>query len=122
MKTPKLSPFTHIFGRGIKGKRSMKGSCIHPPTPNPQEKGLKIANRKNSPRKGSGNHQKKTGETKPSLEEPRRIIYTYHEGSYKVYLATRSSFPLTRSHQEALKLVQEIPKEKEEENSKTKMS
>jgi hypothetical protein len=35
--------------------------------------------------KGSENHQKgKTGETQSSLEEPRRIIYTYHERSYKV--------------------------------------
>jgi hypothetical protein len=32
------------------------------------------------PRKGSENQQKgKTGGTQPSLEEPRRIIYTYHE-------------------------------------------
>jgi hypothetical protein len=61
----------------------MKGSCIHPP-PNPKEKGLERATRK-SPRKGSKNHQKgKTGERQPSLEESRRIIYTYHEGSYKV--------------------------------------
>jgi hypothetical protein len=38
-----------------------------------------------NPRKGSENNQKgKTGETQPSLEEPRRIIYTYHRGSYKV--------------------------------------
>jgi hypothetical protein len=47
----------------------------------------------------------------PKLEEPHRIIYTYHEGSYKVLLAARSSFPLTRSHREALKLVLEITKE-----------
>jgi hypothetical protein len=26
----------------------------------------------------------KIGRTQSSLEEPRRIIYTYHEGSYKV--------------------------------------
>jgi hypothetical protein len=33
-----------------------------------------------NPRKGSENHQKgKMGGTQPSLEEPRRIIYTYHE-------------------------------------------
>jgi hypothetical protein len=33
-----------------------------------------------NPRKGSKNHQKgKTGGTQSSLEEPRRIIYTYHE-------------------------------------------
>jgi hypothetical protein len=64
-------------------KRTTEGSCIHPPT-NPQEKGLEISPRK-TPRKGSKNHQKgKPGRTQTSLEEPRRIIYTYHEGSYKV--------------------------------------
>jgi hypothetical protein len=61
-----------------------------------------------SPRKGSENHQKgATGETHQNHEEPRRIIYTYHEGSYKVYLASQSSFPLTISHHQALKLVLE---------------
>jgi hypothetical protein len=29
-KTPKSSPFAHEFGRGIKGKRTTKGSSIHP--------------------------------------------------------------------------------------------
>jgi hypothetical protein len=29
-KTRKSSPFTHRFGRGIKGKRTMQGSHIHP--------------------------------------------------------------------------------------------
>jgi hypothetical protein len=82
-KTPKSSPFAHGFGREIKGKRTTKGSCIHPP-PNPKEKGLEITPRK-SPRKGSENHQKeRTGRTHPSLEEPRRIIYTSQRGSYKV--------------------------------------
>jgi hypothetical protein len=70
MKTPKLSPFTHEFGRAIKGKRTMKGSCIHSP-PNPKEKCLKTAS-KESPKKGSENHQKgKLGRTQTSLEEPR---------------------------------------------------
>jgi hypothetical protein len=55
-KTPKSSPFAQGFGRGLKEKRTMKGSSIHPP-PNPKEKGLEIALRK-SPRKGSENHQK----------------------------------------------------------------
>jgi hypothetical protein len=78
-----LSPFSHGFGRGIKGKRTTKGSRIYPP-PNPQEKCLEISPRK-SIRKGSENHQNgKLGRTQTSLEEPRRIIYTYHEGSYKV--------------------------------------
>jgi hypothetical protein len=82
-KTPKSSPFAHGFGRGIKGKRTTKGSSIHHP-PNPKEKGLEIAPRK-SPRKGYENHQKeRTGTTRPSLEEPRRIIYTSQRGSYKV--------------------------------------
>jgi hypothetical protein len=31
-KTPKLRPFTHGFGRGIKGKRTTKGSHIFPPS------------------------------------------------------------------------------------------
>jgi hypothetical protein len=49
---------------------------MHTPPPNPKEKGLEIAPRK-LPRKGSENHEKeRTGTTHPSLEEPRRIIYT----------------------------------------------
>jgi hypothetical protein len=83
LKTPKSSTFDHRFGRGNEGKRTTKGSCIHPP-PNPKEKGLEMTLRK-SPRKGSENHQKeRTGTTHPSLEEPRRIIYTSQRGSYKV--------------------------------------
>jgi hypothetical protein len=78
-----LSPFSHGFGRGNKGKRTTKDSCIHPPT-NPKEKGLENSPRK-SPTKGSENHQKgKLGRTQTSLEEPHRINYTNHEGSYKV--------------------------------------
>jgi hypothetical protein len=78
-----MSPFSHGFWRTIKGKRTTKGSCIHPPT-DPQENGLKIYLR-NSLRKGFENHQKeRTGTTHPSLEEPRRIIYTPQNGSYKV--------------------------------------
>jgi hypothetical protein len=69
-KTLKSSPFSHGFGRRIKGKRTTKGSCIHPPT-NPHENGLEISPRK-SPKKGSKNHQKeRIGTTHPSLEEPR---------------------------------------------------
>jgi hypothetical protein len=83
LKTLKSSTLTHGFGRGIKGKRTTKGSHIHPP-PNPQEQGLENTPRY-PPREGSGNHhQEQTGTTQPSLEEPRRIIYTYQRGSYKV--------------------------------------
>jgi hypothetical protein len=55
-KIPKSSPFAHVFGRRIKGKRTMKGSSIYPP-PNPQEKDLKNSPRK-MPRKGSEKDQK----------------------------------------------------------------
>jgi hypothetical protein len=45
----------------------------------------RIERRTKIPRKGSENYQKgKMGEAQSSLEEPRRIIYTYQRGSYKV--------------------------------------
>jgi hypothetical protein len=82
-KTPKLSPLTHGFGRGIKGKRTAKGSHIFPPS-NPQEQGPENTPRK-PPREGSENHhQQQPGTTQQRLEEPRRIIYTYQGDSYKV--------------------------------------
>jgi hypothetical protein len=75
-KTPKSSPLTHGFGRGIKGKRTTKGSHIFPPS-NTQEQGPENKPRK-PPREGSENHhQEQPGTTKQSLEAPRRIIYTY---------------------------------------------
>jgi hypothetical protein len=82
-KTPKLSPFSLESERGIKGKRTTRGSCIHPQQipKTTTSKSLQ----ENHQRKGSENHQKeKLGRTQTSPEEPRRIIYTYHEGSYKV--------------------------------------
>jgi hypothetical protein len=83
LKTPKSSPLTHGFGRGIKGKRTAKGSHIFPPS-NPQEQGPKNTLRK-PPREGSENHhQEQLETTQQSLEEPRRIIYTYQGSSYKV--------------------------------------
>jgi hypothetical protein len=83
MKTPKSSPFSHGFWRGIKRKRTTDGSCIHPST-NAEENGLETYPRK-SPRKGFENHPKgKPGRTQTSLEEPRRISYAYLKVSYKV--------------------------------------
>jgi hypothetical protein len=82
-ETLKSSSLTHGFGRGIKKKRTTKGSHIHPP-PNPQEKGPENTQR-HPPREGSENHyQEQTGTTQQSLEGPRRIINTYQRGSYKV--------------------------------------
>jgi hypothetical protein len=49
--------------------------------------------------------KRKNGRNTTSLEELRRIIYTYHERFIQGLASARSSFPLTRSHHEALKLV-----------------
>jgi hypothetical protein len=82
-KTPKSSPLTHGFGRGIIAQRTMKGSHKSPPS-NPQEKGTENTPRK-PPREGFENHhQEQPGTTQQGLEEPCRIIYIYHKCSYKV--------------------------------------
>jgi hypothetical protein len=82
-KTPKSSPLTHGFGRGIKGKRTMKGSHEFPPS-NPQEQGPENTPKK-PPREGSENHHREQpGTTQQSLEEPHRIIYKNQAGSYNV--------------------------------------
>jgi hypothetical protein len=82
-KTSKLRPFTHGFGRGITAQRTTKGSHKFPPS-NPQEQGPEN-NPRRTPREGSENHhQEQPGTTQQGLEEPRRIIYTYHKGSFKV--------------------------------------
>jgi hypothetical protein len=57
-KTPKSSPITHRFWRGIKGKRTTKGSHIFPPS-NPEEQGPENTPRK-PPREGSENHHQET--------------------------------------------------------------
>jgi hypothetical protein len=69
----------------IASRNPVEGEKAPTPVPtNPQENSLEISPRK-TPRKGSENHQKeRTGTTHPSLEEPRRIIYTSQRGSYKV--------------------------------------
>jgi hypothetical protein len=69
-KTPKSSPFTHGFGRGITAQRTTKGFHKFPPS-NPQEKGPENNPRK-TPRKGSENHhQEQPGTTQQGHEEPR---------------------------------------------------
>jgi hypothetical protein len=61
----------------------MNGSQKFPPT-NPQEQGPENTPIK-TPREGFENHhQEQPGTTQQGLEEPRRIIYTYHKASYKV--------------------------------------
>jgi hypothetical protein len=60
-KTPKLSPFTHGFGRGITAQRTTMGSHKFPPS-NPQEQGPENTPRK-TPRKGSENHHQEQPRT-----------------------------------------------------------
>jgi hypothetical protein len=55
-KTPKSSPLTHRFGRGIKDKRTTKGSHDFPPS-NPEEKGPENTLRK--PPRTTGNNTTK---------------------------------------------------------------
>jgi hypothetical protein len=103
-KTPKSSPLTYRFGRGITAQRTTKGSHKFPPT-NPQDQGPENTRRK-SQREGSENHhQEQPGTTHPNFEEPRRIIYTCHKGSYRSSLPPNHPTLSTRSHHEALKLV-----------------
>jgi hypothetical protein len=65
-KTPKSSPFTRGFGRGITTQRTTKGSHKFPPL-NSQEKGPKNNLRK-TPRKSSkNNHQEQPGTTQQGL-------------------------------------------------------
>jgi hypothetical protein len=82
-KTPKSISLTHEFGRGITAQRTTKGSHKFPPS-NPQEQGPEKTPRK-TPREGPENHHhEQSRTTQQGLEEPRRIIYTCHKGSYKV--------------------------------------
>jgi hypothetical protein len=103
-KTPKLKPFQRVCSSKITRKRGTRSTYVtsnkNPSKKRPQNFPTEI------PRKGSKNHQKgKTGETLTRLEEPRWIIYTYHERYIQGLASARSSFPLKRSQHEALNLV-----------------
>jgi hypothetical protein len=86
-KTPKSSPFTHGFGRGITAQRPTKGSHKFPPS-NPKEKGPENTPKK-SPREGSKNQHQ---------EQPEQHIQTlrnHAESSiHATKVHTRSSLPL----------------------------
>jgi hypothetical protein len=65
LKTPKSSPLTHGFGRGIKGKRTTNGSDELPPIKSPRartrkhiEKRTKRGLRKSPPRTTGNNTTK----------------------------------------------------------------
>jgi hypothetical protein len=85
-KTPKSSPFTHGFGRGITTQRKTKGSHKFPPS-NPEEKGPENNPRK-TPRKGS----KIT--TKNNREQHNKALRNHAESSiHATKVHTRSSLP-----------------------------
>jgi hypothetical protein len=103
-KTPKSKPFRRVYWSKITKQRGTRSSYVTS-NKNPSKKHSQNIPTEN-PKKDPENHQKgKMGGTLTSLEEPCRIIYTYHERFIQGLASTRSSFPLTRSHHEALKLV-----------------
>jgi hypothetical protein len=80
---PKIEPLYSQIWEGNRKEKNHEGVMNIFPTKSQGER-RKTASRK-LPRKGSENHQKgKPRRTQTSHEEPRRIIYTYHEGSYRV--------------------------------------
>jgi hypothetical protein len=85
-KTPKSSPLTHGFGRGIKRKRTTKGSHESPPS-NPQEQGPENTPTK-PPREGSENHhQEQPGKHNKALRN--HVESSIHTKE----VHTRSSLP-----------------------------
>jgi hypothetical protein len=85
-KTPRSSPFTHGFGRGITAQRTMKGSHKFPPS-NPQEKGPE-----NNPRKHQERAPKIT--TKNNREQHNKALRNHVESSiHATKVHTRSSLP-----------------------------
>jgi hypothetical protein len=82
-KPPKSSPLTHGFGRGIKGKRTTKGSHEFPAS-NPQDQGPEDTPRK-APREGSENHHQ---------EQHNKALRNHVESSiHTKKVHTRSSLP-----------------------------
>jgi hypothetical protein len=85
-KTPKSSPFTHGFGRGITAQRTTKGSHKFPPS-NPQEKGPK-----NNPNKTPTEGSEIT--TKNNWEQHIQTLRNHAESSiHATKVHTRSSLP-----------------------------
>jgi hypothetical protein len=83
LKTPKSKPFRTVCWIKISKERGTRSSYVtsnkNPLKKHPQNFPTEIS------RKDPENNQKgRTGGTQSSLEEPRRIIYTYQSGSYKV--------------------------------------
>jgi hypothetical protein len=82
-KNPKIEPLNSRIWEGNQRQKNHEGFTRISPI-----KSLRARSRKHTekpPREGSENHHhEQPGTTQQSLEEPRRIIYTYQGGSYKV--------------------------------------
>jgi hypothetical protein len=86
LKTPKSSPLTHGFGRGIIVQRTTKGSHKFSPS-NPQEQGPE-----NTPRKQQERAPKIT--TKNNREQHNKALRNHAESSiHTKKVHTRSSLP-----------------------------
>jgi hypothetical protein len=86
LKTPKSSPLTHRFGRGITAQRTTKGSHKFPPS-NPQEQG---------PEKPQENHQERAPKitTKNNREQHNKALRNHAKSSiHATKIHTRSSLP-----------------------------
>jgi hypothetical protein len=81
-KTTKSGPIQGGFGGKVTSRRGMKSSYVTPnKIPKKSSSKLRHENHNKELRKTT---QRRTGKATHNLEEPRRIIYTYHEGSCKV--------------------------------------
>jgi hypothetical protein len=103
-ENPKIEPLCSQIWEGNQTEKNHKGFKYTSPTKSKRERPQN--HQRKSLRKGSENHQKGETRTTPQdLEGPRRIIYTYHLRFIQGLASARSSFSLTRSHHQALKLV-----------------
>jgi hypothetical protein len=82
-KTPKSSAFYARIWEGNHSPKNHEGFPQISPMKSPRARSRKHPKRINK-RGLQNHHQEQPGTTHPNLEEPRRIIYTCHKGSYKV--------------------------------------
>jgi hypothetical protein len=82
-KPPKSSPLTHGFGRGITAQRTTKVP-INFPHQIPKNKVPKTTRENLQERAPKITTKNNREQHIQNFEEPRRIIYTCHKGSYKV--------------------------------------
>jgi hypothetical protein len=81
-KTTKSSPNQGRFGGKVTSQRGTRSSYVTPnKIPKKSSSKLRQDNHNKELRKSP---QRRTGKAPYNLEEPHRIICTYHEGSYKV--------------------------------------